>query len=334
MELSICLGYRDNGSYNFAPSDILITGAVAATPTPIPSPSPIPTATPTPTPTATPTPIPTATPTPTPTPIPTVVLTKSDMTRILTSSIPKSQWIPASQTNVDVYEKVGTYIITSSTWKWSKDDLPKFDEYGNEYSYYVVEVSPSSGYKTTYITTSGGMHDNGLTTINNKVVKVPIEIIKVDKTDMKTTLAGAQFTLYQLDQDKNGSYVSGTTGKVSEITGDDGTVIFKDLAEGYYEIKETKVPDGYVVRNGGSIYVKVAEDGISLLAKSSDKAVKNWSKLVSKTITVSSSAAIIGNEPGVELPATGGSGTLIFYTIGTILTLLSAIMLSIKRKAA
>ena len=64
-------------------------------------------------------------------------------------------------------------------------------------------------------------------------------VTKIDKDDPKTTLAGAEFSLYKVTGDTE-QYL------LSKPTGDDGKATFKYLKDGStYVIKETKAPENY-----------------------------------------------------------------------------------------
>ena len=79
-----------------------------------------------------------------------------------------------------------------------------------------------------------------------------VTVTKVDESDIKNKLPGAEFTLYEVDMD--GALKSGLESATKKIrsatTGDDGTVKFGSATqkmEAYklYCLKETKAPSGY-----------------------------------------------------------------------------------------
>ena len=72
--------------------------------------------------------------------------------------------------------------------------------------------------------------------------KVPTGEILLKKIDSKTgrTLANAEFKLV----DDKGQPVA---GKEKIVTGEDGSIFIKDLADGEYQIIETKAPKGYLI---------------------------------------------------------------------------------------
>ncbi|MDT2477696.1 SpaA isopeptide-forming pilin-related protein [Enterococcus avium] len=71
---------------------------------------------------------------------------------------------------------------------------------------------------------------------------MPTGELLLKKIDSKTgrTLANAEFKLV----DDKGQVVA---GKEKIVTGEDGSIFIKGLADGEYQIIETKAPDGYLI---------------------------------------------------------------------------------------
>ena len=153
---------------------------------------------------------------------------------------------------------------------------------------------------------------------------------------MATPLEKAKFTLVQLDPEGKGSYLSGGISKSSDLTGSDGSTSISDITDGYYEISETKTPDGYVLIDSGKFYIHVDNGNISLLTPDTSKVVTAWEnrtltnedKLVfdaiRKTITV-------GNTPGSALPSSGGPGTWTYILFGGALSVIAFFLLRNRR---
>ena len=81
-------------------------------------------------------------------------------------------------------EEVDTYTITPDdhgNWSLPIDDLPKYNEYGDQYKYYIVETSSTYGYDVTYSGQDSGMQDGSSTTINNKKLFGSLNITKTIK---------------------------------------------------------------------------------------------------------------------------------------------------------
>lgn len=145
-----------------------------------------------------------------------------------------------------------------------------------------------------------------------KVYTHTLTINKVDG-DNKAPLAGAEFELYEgtsvpegkiikLVDEGNGVYhvpdtteLTTTTTVVSPTT---GIITIKGLKQGTYTLKETKAPAGY---NKGK------DTPITIKAESNDGG---------ETVTVTGNTITVENNSGLQLPSTGGMGTIIFVAAG------------------
>lgn len=97
-------------------------------------------------------------------------------------------------------------------------------------------------------------------------------------------------------------------------TGTDGKAVFQGLKDGVYELVEIEAPNGY---NLLLEPVNVEVDGSAATAD-------NQALL---TVTT-----VVKNAAGAALPSTGGIGTTVFYVLGSILVVGSAVLLIIKRR--
>lgn len=151
------------------------------------------------------------------------------------------------------------------------------------------------------------------------VYNYDFDLVKVTTiNNEKITLSGAQFKLYN-------ALTGGNEIKLIKITNDDGTsfyrpvqtgetaapyieagsVSIKGLAQGTYYLEETKAPDGY---NQLTSRVAVTLNG----DLTGEKAIK------------------VENTTGNMLPSTGGMGTVLFITIGSIMVLGFGVLLVTK----
>ena len=106
-----------------------------------------------------------------------------------------------------------------------------------------------------------------------------------------------------------------TTGEIQTLSG---------LPDGTYRLKEVYVPDGYI-----STYKYIQ----FTIEKGEMKNVTTDTGDNSKIdTTVNGINLKITNEPGVALPHTGGIGTTIFYVLGSILAIGSAVILISRRR--
>lgn len=158
-----------------------------------------------------------------------------------------------------------------------------------------------------------------------------VHLFKVDATDTSTPLRKAQFTLKKLDPEGYGTYASGSekVEKTSADTGEDGRTRIAGIKNGYYEISETGIPDGYIMVDEGKFYIKVQNRNITLLSKDNSKKVKEWAERVltdqdKLSFNSETNTFTIGNTPGAALPDTGGPGTRRIYLLGFLLTGLAA----------
>ncbi|MDD5904747.1 MAG: SpaH/EbpB family LPXTG-anchored major pilin [Clostridium sp.] len=157
-----------------------------------------------------------------------------------------------------------------------------------------------------------------------------VYMITINKVDANgnTPLAGAKFVLRKGNAAEGYKYLKYTPATedtpaevewVTDIdeatvytTDDDGLAIISGIAEGTYELVETKAPEGYNLLYG-PVTVTVpapAEEG------------QNHNNV---EITVE-------NSTGSELPSTGGIGTTIFYIVGGVLMVAAVVLFATKKR--
>lgn len=150
-----------------------------------------------------------------------------------------------------------------------------------------------------------------------KVYTHTLTIAKVDGKDNQTPLAGAEFELYEgspaqgdaiklvkesANNGNNEYHVADsteqTTATTTVVSPANGTIVIKGLKAGKYTLKETKAPDGY---NKGK------DTEIKITAENNDGG---------ETVTVTGNTITVENNSGLQLPSTGGMGTIIFVAAG------------------
>jgi len=156
-------------------------------------------------------------------------------------------------------EVSGTYDITAGDeWSLSIPNLPKYNEYGNEYQYYVEEVSPSSGYEISY--TSQGAHDeDDAVEVTNKKSEGSLQITKsvkfngraADTAEEKALVNGS----YKFTVKKNGVEITGSPFTVEVSNGVSKSILIEHLEVGDYTIEET---------DSGNLELDSAEGGKSV----------------------------------------------------------------------
>ena len=240
-------------------------------------------------------------------------------------------------------------------------ELSILDEAGNTantyvYRYFIEEVScyPES-FSAAFTNEDGdellGDLDNQFyfdSNINATNRPTGLEILKNEMYHSDTVLEGAEFQMRRLEVDEttkkpykispNGDYV-GTQiiTPNADATDSNGILIFRPesgLEPGYYEVKETHTPVGYVILADSTFYIEVGELGsIQLLKKDSsgsvlwDQAAEEGEMVgnasISSSLTAEDGKTItvtVRNERGAALPSTGGRGTNLIYLLGIMLT--------------
>ena len=197
-------------------------------------------------------------------------------------------------------------------------------------------VVPDDGEKAD---PSEAVTNDGKITICNRDTDLSLKILKVDSTNTSMYLVGAEFQLLK----KNGesSYVAYTQSAFTDspysneseaklvIEDRDEGIAFQMLSDGDYMLEETKTPDGYVKLVPVEIEFNVVDGAITPAITEGGDIVVDYAPATEDDGPV----VTIANTPGVSLPSTGGPGTTIFYVLGSVLTLLAAVLLVTKRRA-
>jgi len=231
-------------------------------------------------------------------------------------------------------------LNSSNNWSETISSLPTSDGSGNAYHYYIEE-STIPGYTVSYSANNENGVTSGVLTAYNKKNTVDVLLEKVDQNRRSVRLNGATFELRQLDPKSTGSMGTRTLtgGRTETLTtsgegSNQGTLTIGDLGIGYYEIKETVAPAGYILDGDPAFYIRITETEIQLLGKDENKAAEEWMVLSNGAhVTIQNATLTVMNTPGEELPSTGGVGTRLFYLIGSLLVL-GTIVLLISRRVA
>ena len=154
-----------------------------------------------------------------------------------------------------------------------------------------------------------------------------VEVTKVDGADKTTKLAGATFALmkkidsvahyYKVDEKTgNVSWVTNLEEATQYTTEDDGFITFEGIKNGEYFLVETEAPLGYN-KLPQPVPVKVVG--------------KYEGNNIPRPIVTSE---IVENNTGTELPSTGGFGTKLFIIIGSLLAMISGVVLVTNKRMA
>lgn len=152
-----------------------------------------------------------------------------------------------------------------------------------------------------------------------KLYTAKIVIDKYETGQEEKKLAGAQFVLmnsssafYAYDAEtEEVSWVAEQKDATVITTDDGGFAAFTGLEDGTYTLKELKAPAGYNLLTGT----------IDITVEGSDS---DETKLTVE--------ADVANSTGSQLPSTGGTGTLVFYTLGIVVMAASAVVLLARKR--
>lgn len=148
-----------------------------------------------------------------------------------------------------------------------------------------------------------------------------IMVQKVDKSDGRTPLPGAEFTLKKSGESSaiqfvgsNGVYHVAAAGgsatlEVGASGNQKGKLVISGLDVGTYELTETKAPDGYI-KLSAPVTITITDDNSNGLVDDSSASADGSDGYVELTVE---------NGKGFTLPSTGGMGTMLFTAIGTVL---------------
>ena len=175
-------------------------------------------------------------------------------------------------------------------------------------------------------------------TINNTSVKFVLK--KTDAEDNSKTLSNAKFTLQKLNslnENTNTLEIGDNVTSEPVSTDDSGLATFNNLSKNKsYLLTETKAPNGYDV--SGPWLVIIKDDGkIEFKAiKFNDNSNTNYSVIGNSVkkfdvLTIDDNPASIGDkQKKYTLPSTGGIGTMKYYLLGTLLSMLGVIYILMK----
>ena len=263
--------------------------------------------------------------------------------------------VPASVKEADivVFDKAtkGLTInpeVTSSigkTYTWTKDAEKSTDAY-TVFSLTIdkADVIANAG-KTITLTYTGTPNEKAVvlvpeqntafvqydnyTSVETEKVEVTtlgFRLVKVDGADKKTTLTGAEFTLW----DENGQvYVVPCTATVEgkEVSAYRVANADEVAAKAYENIAVDANGEAVIIGLDAKSYElqeEVAPTGYNLLTERVTVVVSKSTELQKVTVE---------NNSGSVLPSTGGVGTTIFYILGGILIIAGVAYFMLRRKS-
>ncbi|MBR1986706.1 MAG: hypothetical protein IKA24_07505 [Mogibacterium sp.] len=170
---------------------------------------------------------------------------------------------------------------------------------------------------------------------NGKTAKVSfrkIDIVQADGHDVP--LGGAEFDLYTTEGGETGEKIyEGLTSRDEDgllTYGTDGEITVFELGDGVYQLVETNAPEGYIKKES-PVIITISNDGTTV-RYDEGTSLSNDGEGESYDGDSGVHTLSITNTAGIELPHTGGPGTAMFYILGSLLTLGSAVMLAARRR--
>ena len=217
-----------------------------------------------------------------------------------------------------------TVSIPVKSYPIGKEILVTYSAVVNENAVAVVSTNEA---KLTYSNnpTTGETKDSQPQKKEVYSAKIVIDKFETGKQDT-VKLEGAEFVLYKEetientkttkyykwnDTDQKVEWVTTQADATTVRTDNKGAASFKGLADGTYQLVETKAPAGYNQLTGPQ-EVKVAGS------------TTDTTKL--------SVEAKVANSAGTLLPSTGGMGTTIFYVLGFVLVVGAGVLLVTKKR--
>lgn len=204
----------------------------------------------------------------------------------------------------------GTYRVTE-TQPTNGATLDKINEETTTQNYFDIVVQAGK---------TGNNAPN--VTFTNNIVDTKIKVIKVEK-DTETPVPGAKFKLTRVDDEGHDITTPGESySHEEEVDPTTGELEFTGLKNGRYRLEETLVPDGYI-KTEQFYFITIDKNGKGGL----DTSIPH--EMISPD---SGNVYTVENEPGAELPHTGGSGTTMIYILGLVLTTIAAAGFVIGRR--
>jgi len=238
----------------------------------------------------------------------------------------------------------------SAAASWSTETVPDLPKYvysegsWHEAAYYPVEdnidgvtVTYKKGDGTPSSTPSAAATSSGTVTVINTDIVAPMKIVKVN-SETNVGLTGASFQLTRkLDGETtftkfvNSSFAEDPDNdnkKTGPFTVDsEEGIILEGLVPGEYQIEEKTAPAGYLITLEPFTFTVSADGTITAASDVDTDLVLHLDKQGGDP-----EGFRIGNVPGAELPHTGGIGTTIFYILGSLLVIGSAVVLISRRR--
>lgn len=157
---------------------------------------------------------------------------------------------------------------------------------------------------------------------NQVLANAEFELYTGYNTQTKEYTGKIEFVKNIVDGSEDGTYRVKTAQEtaVTLVSDANGAIVLKGLDQGTYYLKETVAPEGY------NILTTPVE--VVIASNTTDDVT------LTKTVNGSEDDATVRvlNNTGAELPSTGGTGTVIFVTVGSILVLAMGVLLVVRKR--
>ncbi len=238
--------------------------------------------------------------------------------------------------DIDTDLRAGTYYLEETEapegYERLKSDL-KFTIGSN--GVVTIDEAVNGSSIASSIDAETGMKTWAIRIVNGKTAKVSFKKIDIVKDgDQYVPLGGAEFDLYTTtDGEKDEKIFEGIISRDGDgllTYGTDGEITVFELGDGDYQLVETKAPEGYALK-GSPVKIHISGDGTEV-SYDEGTSLSNSNEGVSVDEDSGVHTLLITNTAGIELPHTGGPGTAMFYILGSLLTLGSAVILISRRR--
>lgn len=179
----------------------------------------------------------------------------------------------------------------------------------------------------TYVYGIGILKEDSSTAANLAGAEFEVYIDEACTQQVKFVTTGIK-GVYSHDEDGEGA----TNKVVSQLN---GKIVLLGLEDGDYYLKEVKAPDGYNALSA-PVKIEVGEgksEDFSVYANTSGEVADTEQDMEGYTkYTFGVTKATVGNSKGVELPSTGGKGTTMLITFGSLIAIGFAVFLITHKK--
>ena len=179
----------------------------------------------------------------------------------------------------------------------------------------------------TYVYGIGILKEDSSTAANLAGAEFEVYIDEACNQPVKFVTTGIK-GVYSHDEDGEGA----TNKVVSQLN---GKIVLLGLEDGDYYLKEVKAPDGYNALSA-PVKIEVGEgksEDFSVYANTSGEVADTEQDMEGYTkYTFGVTKATVGNSKGVELPSTGGKGTTMLITFGSLIAIGFAVFLITHKK--